>query len=124
VSPDSPSGEKRVFMRDLAVLLDRSSHTIRGWERDGLLPVDLVPHRNEKGWRYWTEPQARKIKAWMLKQGMQPGKGLSGFEPSEDQVREMYAKLRGPRDIDTVTCSICQRPVKNLAAHVRMSHTP
>lgn len=114
--------QKRVYMRQLAEILDRSSHTIRGWERDGILPKALRPSRDEKNWRYWTPAQAMKIKAWMTAQNMQPGKGLSGFSPDGDQVDVMMSQLRRPRDIELKRCPHCPGSFKNLSAHIRHAH--
>src|SRR5581483_1864222 len=98
------------------------SHTIRGWERDGLLPRSMLPHRDEKDWRYWTPAQLEKIKEWMERNEMAPGKGLSGFDPTVLRVQEMLGKLRQPRDIPTVKCPHCGGSFKNLAAHLRRAH--
>jgi hypothetical protein len=113
---------KRIYMRELSKQIDRNSHTIRGWERDKILPRGLVPHRDDKGWRYWTDSQVVKMKEWMGTNGMAPGKGLSGFTPSVEKVQEMMTKLREPRDLELVKCPQCDRSVKNLTAHVRFAH--
>lgn len=114
--------KRRIYLHELSRILDRSSHTIRGWEKSDLLPKRLLPHRNEKGWRYWTPSQVDGLKAWVVKKNMVPGKGLSGFTPSPDRVQEMFAKLRQPREIQTTPCPHCSRPCKNLAAHLRLAH--
>lgn len=112
----------RVYMRELAAELERSSHTIRGWERDGLLPKALLPKRDDKGWRYWTPSQVVKLKRWMISNGMAPGKGLSGFKPSVDKVQGMLKQLREPRNIPKQPCPTCGVLCKNVAAHIRMAH--
>ncbi len=89
------SKPRRIYLAELATIVDRVPHTIRQW--DGSLPEDLKPHRDERGWRYWTPAQAQAIKAWMKREGRAPGKGLSGFKPSPERVREMLEKLRQPR---------------------------
>lgn len=118
----SAPAKKHIYMRELSAILDRSSHTIRGWERDGLLLKKLLPHRDEKGWRYWTPSQVVQLVEWMKRKGMQPGKGLAGFEPTEAQVESMMQQLRQPRDIEAVDCEQCGRAVKNLSAHMRLAH--
>lgn len=112
----------RVYMRELAQRLDRSSGTIRGWEREGALPKSLRSRRDDKGWRYWNEPQVDRILEWMRRNGMAPGKGLSGFKPSVDQVQGMLKQLRQPRNIVPEDCPHCGKSVKNLSAHVRFAH--
>lgn len=114
--------QRRVYMRELATLLDRRSHTIRGWERDGILPKKLRPHRDEKGWRFWTESQATMIKEWMTVKNMQPGKGLLGYSPTTSAVQEMMSQLRRPRDIELKRCPHCVHSYKNLSAHIRHVH--
>jgi hypothetical protein len=112
-------------MRELAGLLDRSSHTIRCWENDGMLPKSLIPKRDERTkWRYWTEYQVAKLQEWMLKNGMAPGKGLSGFQPDGERVQGMLEQLRQPRDLEVVKCPKCTKEVRNLAAHMRLAHPP
>lgn len=113
---------RRVYMRELARLLDRSSHTIRGWERDGLLPRGLRPHRDEKDWRYWTPQQAERLQSWLTGNGMAPGKGLRGFSPSPERVQEMLGNLRQPRALELKRCPHCRTGFKNLSAHVRRAH--
>lgn len=113
---------ERVYMRELAPRLERSSHTIRQWERHGTLPKHLLGKRDEKGWRYWTEQQVASIQEWMQKNGMAPGKGLSGFTPDAEQVQGMLTQLRQPRNIETVLCPVCDKAIKNLPAHTRLAH--
>lgn len=74
--PTVPSD--RVYIGELAEILERKPDTIRGWERTGRLPTDLCSQRGQDvdgylGWRYWTSDQVEGIKQWLAKQP------LSGF---------------------------------------------
>lgn len=86
----------RVYMADLEQELDRKRTTIRGWERDGLLPKWLQPKRDEYGWRYWTRRQVEGLKKWMERNDMRPGRGIAQHQ-SEEEVRAHLEKLRQPR---------------------------
>jgi len=54
----------------------RVSHTIRQWERDGRLPRNLLPDRDENGWRIWTREQVEALKLWIIEEDLRPGKSL------------------------------------------------
>ena len=77
---------ERIYLKDLAEIVDRSMHTIRQWE----LPQDLEPLRDGRDWRYWTPEQVRGIKRWMRLE-----KRLGRADP--ERVRGMLKKLREPR---------------------------
>ena len=88
----------RIYIGDAAAELDRKVGTLRKWERDGRLPTDLLPERDERERRFWTREQIEGIKRWMRETDLRPGKGLPNYEkPSEEQVREHLRKLRQPR---------------------------
>ena len=87
----------RVYLRDLAQELNRSPHTIRSWETEGILPKSLLPKRDKRGWRYWTPSQVDKVKAWMRANRRAPGAGLNHFQPSTAKAQEMLVSLREPR---------------------------
>lgn len=65
-----------IGIRELAARLGRVPHTVRMWERRGLLPDDLLPTRDDRGWRCWTPEQFEGIRRWLKEQDMRPGKGL------------------------------------------------
>lgn len=100
---------KRIYLRELAIELDRRMNTIRLWEqperdpktkeRTGPipLPVALRGHRDERGWRYWTPAQVKRIKTWMQNEGRAPGVGLRNVTPSVEKTAEMLKNLRAPR---------------------------
>lgn len=56
--------------------LGRVSHTIRQWQRDGRLPEELLPGRNENGWRVWSAEQVEAMKEWIEREDLRPGKSL------------------------------------------------
>lgn len=66
----------RLNISEAAAALNRVPHTLRTWEYGGRLPSDLLPHRDERGWRYWTPEQVEKMKQWIIDEDMRPGKGL------------------------------------------------
>ncbi len=68
--------ETKLQIGDVALMLGRVAHTIRGWEREGRLPENLRSHRDERGWRYWTPDQVEGIKQWIIDEDIRPGKGL------------------------------------------------
>jgi hypothetical protein len=73
---DTSGFSDRVYMAKLEELLGRKRTTIRKWERDGLLPDELMPHRDEIDWRYWTREQAEGLKQFAAalesRQGFKP----------------------------------------------------
>lgn len=88
---------RRIYLRELADQIDRRMNTIRLWERDGVLPEDLLPHRDERQWRYWTPQQVKRIKAWMKREGRAPGIGLRNVTPSPEKTQQILSSLRQPR---------------------------
>lgn len=93
---------RRIYLRELAEIVNRTPHTIRQWERsingkDPILPDHLWGQRDERDWRYWDQRQVNGIIKWMEREGIAPGKGLSAYKPSPEQVTEMLRKLRQPR---------------------------
>ena len=87
----------QVGIREVAEALDRRPATLRSWERYGWLPGHLLPHRNERGWRWWSPVQVEGLKAWMLENDMRPGKGLPHYRPNAAKQRDHVQKQRGPR---------------------------
>lgn len=84
---------------ELAEFLDRRPNTIRGWCRDKVLPEALQPHRDDNGWRYWTQDQAEAIKQWIVDEDRRPGKGLSHYKPSPEKIAEHIARTRVAKGI-------------------------
>jgi len=61
---------------EVADELDRVPHTIRIWIYKGKLPNHLLPQRDDRNWRYWTQEQLDGLKQWVIDEDMRPGKGL------------------------------------------------
>lgn len=90
--------EGRVYIDELAVLVDRGMGTIRKWERS-ILPKRLHSKRGYRGWRYWTERQVwgkRGIIAWMIDNSIRPGNLVTPPEKEAEHV----ASLRKPKYLD------------------------
>lgn len=83
---------------DLAIFLNRRTDTIRGWERDGVLPKKLMPTRDENKWRSWTQEQAEQIKLWIQTEDRRPGKGLEHYNPTPEQAEAHIEKTRGQKE--------------------------
>ena len=94
--------EGRIHIRELSVMLNRSPHTIRDWERSGRLPRHLRPLRSERGWRYWTPDQAHQLAQWMVDEDMRPGKGLPHYHPTQEQLEQHLQGQRRPRKREPV----------------------
>ena len=71
---EKPKG--RIYVAELSESLDRSIHTIRLWEKNGLLPKDCLPHRDSRQWRYWLPDQVDRIREWMESRPMQSDEKL------------------------------------------------
>lgn len=96
--PDNPREEGRVYIDELAKLVDREMGTIRKWERL-LLPKRLHSKRGYRGWRYWSDNQIYGkdgIIAWMNKNDMRPGNLVT--DPSKES--EHVHALRRPKYLD------------------------
>ena len=91
--------EDRIYIKDAAEILHRKMDTLRKWERSGVLPKRLRPHREETGrrWRYWTREQIEGIKDWLERTDRRPGKGLPTYDPSDQQVEQAIDAMRRPR---------------------------
>ena len=90
--------EGRVYIDELAKIVDRELGTIRKWERQ-LLPKRLYSKRGYRGWRYWTDAQIfgkDGILEWMEKNDMRPGNLVT--DPSK--AAEHVHNLRKPKYLD------------------------
>ena len=88
----------RVYIDELAPILNREMGTLRKWERENL-PKRLHPKRGYRGWRYWTDKQVwgdDGIIVWMDKNDMRPGNLVVAPENSDQHVRN----LRTPKYLD------------------------
>lgn len=66
----------KLTVGEVAAELGRVAHTVRLWDLYGKLPEELRAHRDERGWRYWTEDQVVGIKQWLIDADVTPGKGI------------------------------------------------
>lgn len=89
--------DTKVYIGDAAVLLNRRRATIRGWEREQMLPQELRSYRDTRGWRYWTPDQIIGIKRWIIEADMRPGKAFEHYKPTPEQIAAHIAKCRGAR---------------------------
>ena len=97
--PENPREEGRVYIDELAKLVDREMNTIRKWERLGDLPKRLHSKRGYRGWRYWTDKQVYGkdgIVAWMEKNDIRPGNLVT--DPSKET--QHVHNLRKPKYLD------------------------
>lgn len=69
--------EKLLRISEAAKRLDRVAHTLRLWEYQERLPDRLMPSRDSRGWRVYTEAQVDELKQWMIDEDMRPGKAFS-----------------------------------------------
>jgi hypothetical protein len=67
---------KRIYIGECAEKLGRKAHTVRVWIYQDKLPKKLLPKRDERNWRYWTEEQVEGLKRWIVNESIYPGKGL------------------------------------------------
>lgn len=93
--------EQRVYIKEAAERLDRRMGTLRKWDVEKALPIELRPRRGKKGWRYWTDDQIEKILKWIEDTDRRPGKALAPLsDPTKvtpEQVRKQIHALRGKR---------------------------
>jgi DNA-binding transcriptional MerR regulator len=75
--------ERLYTIGEVADALDRVPHTIRIWMYQNRLPKELLPQRDERNWRYWTEEQLEGLKEWVIIQDMRPGKGLQTVQANK-----------------------------------------
>lgn len=66
-------------IRAVAKRVGRVPHSLRIWERQGRLPDHLLPSRNHRGHRVWTDEQVEAMVAWLGTQDMRPHKGLEAY---------------------------------------------
>jgi hypothetical protein len=84
-----------IGITDAAKFLDREAGTLRKWERDAILPERLLPTRDERNRRYWTQEQLDEIKQWLIDTDRRPGKGLKHYHPSPEKLAQHLKNQRG-----------------------------
>jgi len=92
-----PTNGSLIEINELAEIVDRLPHTIRGWEREGVLPKDLLPVRGPRNRRQWTAEQAKGILEWMRESRRFPGSGLTGYDPTPEEIEERIHRMRAAR---------------------------
>jgi hypothetical protein len=85
----------RIGIKEAAAYLDREPGTLRKWERDKVLPDELLPARDDQNRRYWTQGQLDTIKQWLVDTDRRPGKGLKHYKPSPEKLAEHLRNQRG-----------------------------
>ena len=85
----------QVGIKQAAVFLDREPGTLRKWERDNVLPGNLLPQRDDQNRRYWSQEQLELIKQWLVDTDRRPGKGLKHYKPSPEKLAEHLRNQRG-----------------------------
>jgi hypothetical protein len=85
---------ERLYISEVAKALDRRQNTIRGWERENVLPKALRSHKDDRGWRYWTPEQVEAIKQWIVDEDRRPGKGFSHYKPTPEQIKKHIENTR------------------------------
>ncbi len=90
---EAAEGTRRYSISEAAVLLDRSPHTLRSWDRNGSMPEHLRPERDVNGNRYWTEELIDEIKQWIAENGFHPGRGID-YHPSPEQLASHIQRIR------------------------------
>lgn len=95
--PNDEEGAERIYIREAAQVLNRRMATLRKWEQLGVLPEHLIPHRGNRGWRYWTPTQIDGIRKWIRETDRRPGKGLPHYNPTESELDKAIESMRSPR---------------------------
>lgn len=89
-----------ISIRELAGRIDRQIPTIRKWEKNKVLPEHLLPTRDSRGRRYWTEAQVKEIVRWMHLANRTAVKSATGevAPMSDEQVDRYLEGVRKKRD--------------------------
>lgn len=94
--------QTRYSISEAARLLDRSPQTLRSWDRNGAMPDELRPPRNDAGNRYWTPELIDEIKKWILENHFHPGRGIS-YDPSPERLQQHIQRIRKSNSTKTTT---------------------
>jgi hypothetical protein len=84
-----------IGITEAANFLDREAGTLRKWERDGILPEEFLPKRDDQNRRYWSQEQLNAMKQWLIDTDRRPGKGLKHYHPSPEKLAQHLANQRG-----------------------------
>lgn len=89
--------EEQFSISDVCRKLNRRPNTVRGWDREGILPEHLKSKRMENGWRYWTQDQIDGLADWIRETDRRPGKGLPNYNPTEEEREKHVRTVRTRR---------------------------
>jgi hypothetical protein len=107
-----PKSDKRIYITQLAQIVDREVGTIRKWQREGRLPKRLFPKRGYRKWRCWTREQVfgrNGIVKWMAKNDVRPGNIVTPPEREAEHVEH----LRRPKKLTGHHVNSVKRMVAN-----------
>lgn len=94
---ENDNEKDRIYINEAARILNRRVATLRKWEQIGVLPNELLPHRGQRNWRYWTPEQIEGIRQWIKQTDRRPGKGLPHYNPTEAALDAAIEAMRKPR---------------------------
>lgn len=89
--------DERLSISEVAKRLNRRPNTVRGWDREGLLPEELKSHRDDNGWRFWLESQMPGLAQWIIDADRRPGKGLPNYKPTKEEAEAHVRTVRRKR---------------------------
>jgi hypothetical protein len=89
--------EELISISEVCKMLNRRPNTVRGWDREGILPDHLKSTRMDNGWRGWTASQVEGLRQWLLDTDRRPGKGLPNYQPTEEEREKHVTTVRRKR---------------------------
>lgn len=113
---------RRIYIQELAEIVNRKMDTIRRWESRGLLPKRLKPRRGEMNRRYWTHAQVygkNGIIVWMKENDMRPGRLMAAPEMEE----QMVANMRRPKFLDMRDMQLARRLIGEGRSAISVART-
>lgn len=120
----------RIYIGELAFVVNRTLNCIRKWELYEQLPKSLMPKRGTSGWRYWTDKQVfgkNGILDWMQKNNMRPGNTLTDPKDEANHINNLHTpKLLKKRDLQDVEQMIregCSRTEILIMMYPRTTYT-
>src|SRR3954470_6186481 len=89
---------ERIFVGELANIVDRRPATVRVWCDSAMLPDTLMPKRDHRNFRYWSHEQVhgeQGILAWMRLADIRPGPQVTDNDPAK--ITAHVHRMRKPR---------------------------